>query len=177
MPSLFTEEKPDDGHDYVRIYGNLNGKRTYRWLRRDYVKPVENLDKFKVFISKADGAAGQIGKPVPARIIGRPVVVEPGVGCTETYIAIGGQNAIEEACAIAKYVQTRRFLRTIIGVLKVTQNYAQPTWRYVPPQDFTAASDIDWAKSIPEIDVKLYNKYGLTQTEREFIESHVCPMG
>lgn len=176
MPSLFTEEKPDDEHDYVRIYGNLNGKRTYRWLRRDYVKPVENLDKFKVFISKADGAAGQIGKPVPARIIGRPVVVEPGVGCTETYIAIGGQNAIEEACAIAKYVQTR-FLRTMIGVLKVTQNYAQPTWRYVPLQDFTAASDIDWAKSIPEIDVKLYNKYGLTQTEREFIESHVCPMG
>lgn len=66
MPTLFTESKPEDGKKYVKIYGNLKNERVYRWFRCDYIVPVMNLHKYKVFISKADGAAGQIGKPVPA---------------------------------------------------------------------------------------------------------------
>lgn len=175
MPLLFTESKPADGKRYVRIYGNLKNKRVYRWFRQDYLLPVKNLDKYKVFISKADGAAGQIGKPIPARIIGRPMVMEPGVGCTETYITIGATDTEAEAEAIAKYVRSK-FTRTMIGVLKVTQNYAKPTWNYVPLQDFTPASDIDWSKSIQEIDQQLYKKYGLNKKEIQFIESHVKEM-
>lgn len=175
MPLLFTENKPEDGKRYIRIYGNLKAKRVYRWFRQDYLLPVKNLDKYKVFISKADGAAGQIGKPIPARIIGRPMVMEPGVGCTETYITIGATDTEAEAEAIAKYVRSK-FTRTMIGVLKVTQNYAKPTWNYVPLQDFTPASDIDWSKSIPEIDQQLYKKYGLDEKEIQFIESHVKEM-
>lgn len=135
MPDLFTEDKPDDGVEYIRIFGNLKNQRVYRWVRSDYVDPVMNLQKYKVFISKADGAAGQIGKPIPARIIGKPMVMEPGVGCTETYITIGAVDARGEAEAIAKYVMSR-FARTLLGVLKVTQNCAKPMWRYVPLQDF-----------------------------------------
>ena len=137
--------------------------------------PVKNLNKYKVFISKADGAAGQLGKPIPARIIGRPIVMGPGVGCTETYITIGATETEEEAEAITKYVKSK-FARTMIGVLKVTQNYAKPTWHYVPLQNFTATSDIDWSKSIPEIDQQLYKKYGLDEKEIQFIESHVKEM-
>lgn len=175
MPLLFTEDKPEDGKRYVRIYGNLKTNRVYRWFRQDYLLPVENLNKYKVFISKADGAAGQIGKPIPARIIGRPLVMEPGVGCTETYITIGATDTETEATAIAKYVKSK-FTRTMIGVLKVTQNYAKPTWHFVPLQDFTQDSDIDWSKSIPEIDQQLYKKYGLDEKEIQFIESHVKEM-
>lgn len=43
-------------------------------------------------------------------------------------------------------------------------------------QDFTAESDIDWTKSIPEIDQQLYKKYGLDQSEIDFIESKVKAM-
>ena len=43
-------------------------------------------------------------------------------------------------------------------------------------QDFTDASDIDWSKSIHEIDLQLYKKYGLTAQEVEFIESKVKEM-
>lgn len=175
MPDLFTEDKPDDGEEYIRIFGNLKNKRVYRWVRSDYVESVMNLHKYKVFISKADGAAGQIGKPIPARIIGRPIVMEPGVGCTETYITIGAADSRDEAEAIAKYVMSR-FARTLLGVLKVTQNCAKPTWRYVPLQDFTSSSDIDWTKSIPEIDQQLYVKYGLDEKEIRFIETHVKEM-
>ena len=46
----------------------------------------------------------------------------------------------------------------------------------VPLQDFTASSDIDWSKPIPEIDAQLYAKYGLAASERRFIESMIKPM-
>jgi hypothetical protein len=50
-------------------------------------------------------------------------------------------------------------------------------WSLVPVQDFTSTSDIDWSKPIPEIDQQLYEKYGLTDEEIDFIESHVKEMG
>lgn len=39
-----------------------------------------------------------------------------------------------------------------------------------------ANSDIDWSKSIPEIDKQLYKKYGLSAEEIDFIEKMVKPM-
>lgn len=45
----------------------------------------------------------------------------------------------------------------------------------VPLQDFTASSDIDWSRSIPDIDRQLYAKYGITDYQA-FIESMIKPM-
>ena len=65
----------------------------------------------------------------------------------------------------------------MLGVLKVTQgNKTKHVWSKVPLQDFTADSDIDWSKSIPEIDQQLYKKYGLSQEEIDFIETRVKAM-
>lgn len=64
----------------------------------------------------------------------------------------------------------------MLGILKVTQDNNKGVWQYVPLQDFTSASDIDWSKSIHEIDLQLYRKYGLDEKEIEFIESHVKEM-
>lgn len=64
----------------------------------------------------------------------------------------------------------------MLGVLKVTQDNPPEKWKYVPLQDFTSASDIDWSQPIPKIDQQLYKKYGLDETEIEFIESHVREM-
>lgn len=47
---------------------------------------------------------------------------------------------------------------------------------YGPLQDFTENSDIDWSKPVSEIDQQLYAKYGLTQEEIDFIETHVKEM-
>jgi hypothetical protein len=46
----------------------------------------------------------------------------------------------------------------------------------VPNQNFTSKSDIDWSKSISEIDIQLYNKYGFTEKEIDFIESMIKPI-
>lgn len=64
----------------------------------------------------------------------------------------------------------------MLGVLKVTQDNPVSTWAKVPLQDFTANSDIDWEKSVADIDQQLYAKYGLDNTEIQFIETHVKKM-
>lgn len=43
-------------------------------------------------------------------------------------------------------------------------------------QDFTSSSDIDWSKSISDIDQQLYRKYNLTQEEIDYIENTIKPM-
>ena len=64
----------------------------------------------------------------------------------------------------------------MLGILKVTQDNLARVWTYVPAQDFTSASDIDWTKPIPQIDRQLYAKYGLSDDEIDFIEANVKPM-
>ena len=64
----------------------------------------------------------------------------------------------------------------MLGVIKVTQHNPKETWRLVPLQDFTSASDIDWTQEIEQIDRQLYRKYGLTPQEIAFIEEKVKPM-
>ena len=49
-------------------------------------------------------------------------------------------------------------------------------WRNVPIQDFTPASDINWTKSVNDIDTQLYRKYGLEENEIGFIEKMIKPM-
>ena len=64
----------------------------------------------------------------------------------------------------------------MLGVLKITQHVTPECYKFVPLQGFTQSSDIDWSKSIHEIDLQLYRKYGLDEKEIEFIESHVKEM-
>lgn len=90
-------------------------------------------------------------------------------------MSIGRFKTIEEANAALKYVKTK-FSRALLGVLKTTQHNPPITWRLIPLQDFTPASDIDWSKPIPDIDKQLYAKYGLDDDEISFIESHVKEM-
>lgn len=174
MPALFTDKKPNDGHEYIQIFGLLKGERYYKWFRRDYVKEVPNLLKYKVMIPKANGS-GAIGEVLSTPLCGVPLCGVPLCGFTETFISIGETDSRDEAEATLKYVKTK-FARTMLGILKVTQNNAKPTWKYVPLQDFTPDSDIDWSKSISDIDQQLYKKYGLTPDEINFIETHVKEM-
>ena len=97
------------------------------------------------------------------------------IGFTETFISVGEVNNKGEAEAILKYVKSK-FARTMLGILKITQDNTKPVWRLVPLQDFTSNSDIDWSQSIADIDCQLYAKYGLDDEEIQFIESHVKEM-
>ena len=172
---IFFDSKPDDGSEYIRILGLQNNRRVYKWVRSEYVTEHESLSKYKVFVSKSNGASGTLGD-VAARMISTPLLGTPFVGTTQTFLTIGSFDTEAEAKAALKYVRSK-FARALLGVLKVTQDNTSEKWKYVPLPDFTSASDIDWSKTIPEIDQQLYKKYGLDETEIDFIESHVKEMG
>ncbi|MBR5652780.1 MAG: Eco57I restriction-modification methylase domain-containing protein [Prevotella sp.] len=175
LPHIFYEEIPNDGFLYIRMLGRCDGNRAYRYIRRDYVNNVINLEKYKIVLARADGAAGTIGNPIPARVIGNPTIEPPMTGTTESFLSIGSFTNKNEAKAALLYVKTK-FVRTLLSILKTTQDITPDKWAYVPLQDFTPSSDIDWSKTIPEIDKQLYRKYGLTKEEIEFIETKVKEM-
>ena len=169
IPEIFHDNFVKDGNDYIRILGRDNGVRAYKYIRRDYVNKVDNLDFYKVFIPQANGN-GYFGETVSM-----PLIAEPGVGHTETFISIGKFKKKKDALATVKYIKTK-FARMLLSLLKVTQNGNKPVWRMIPLQNFTDKSDIDWSKSVAEIDQQLYKKYGLTIAEINFIESKVKEM-
>lgn len=169
LASLFSEEKPEDGHEYVQFLGLLKAKRTYRWLRKDYFNYVESFDSYKVFLPAANGS-GALGEVLSTPVIGLPVI-----GHTETFLSIGNFKVLSEAESCMTYIKSK-FCRTLLGVLKITQHNSAEKWKYVPLQDFTPNSDIDWSVPIPQIDQQLYRKYGLNEQEIEFIETHVKEM-
>ncbi len=173
MPQVFLESRPAKG-EYIELIGRLNGERISRFIRRNWLDESEYLDCYKVFVPEANGT-GAIGEVLSTPLIGEPLIGEPLIGSTDTFISVGRFSASGEAENCMKYIKTR-FARTMLGVLKATQHNTKATWRYVPLQDFTMSSDIDWSCTIYEIDKQLYSKYGLTKPEQKFIESMIKPM-
>lgn len=148
----------------------VNGKRGKKYCHRRYLKEThKSLYKYKVLVPKATGS-GKFGDAFPEMII-----VQPNVAFTQTYISIGMFDEEADAINLSKYLKTK-FSRALLSVLKVTQDNLPAVWRYIPKQDFTASSDIDWSKSVHEIDLQLYSKYDLDEKEIEFIETHVKEM-
>ena len=115
------------------------------------------------------------GSGVFGEILSSTIIAEPGVGYLQTFIGIGQYDNEIEAHNTKKYIYTK-FTRAMLGILKITQDCPGPKWAYVPLQDFTPDSDIDWGKSIHEIDLQLYKKNDLDEEEIEFIETHVKEM-
>lgn len=170
LAEIFYEINPNDGYDYVTMIGLLNGKRTKRYVRRDYIREnSKTLDKYVLLLPKANGA-GNFGEVLaPAEIAAK------GEAYTQTFIGIGAFDS--EYCThnVEKYIKTK-FARAMLGVLKITQDCPAPKWKFVPLQDFTDNSDINWNTSIANIDKQLYKKYDLSHEEINFIETHVKEM-
>ena len=158
-------ESDKKSKDYIQIVGRQNNERVNKWVLKDFIEDNGNLHVYKVILPAANGS-GAIGE----------VLSTPLIGHTQTFISIGNFETYAEAEACFKYIKSK-FARAMLGIKKVTQNNkTKETWSKVPMQDFTNKSDIDWSKSIPEIDQQLYKKYGLSQEEIDFIEKNVKEM-
>lgn len=170
---LYAEDHPEGDVPYIQLLGVIKNRRNYRWIRSEYITGPGSLDRYKVAVPAANGSGSTTDFFGVA--LNRPTVLGPGVGVTQTFITIGSFDTEAEAQACLKYISTK-FARAMLGVLKATQHNPAATWKHVPNQDFTDASDIDWSRSIPEIDAELYAKYGLDADEIAFIEEKVTPM-
>mgnify|MGYP003310157287 CR=1 FL=1 len=76
---------------------------------------------------------------------------------------------------LLKYLNTK-FVRFLLLQALTSIMITNVMFQFVPLQDFTPQSDIDWTKSIADIDKQLYAKYSLTEDEISFIESMIKPM-
>lgn len=164
---LFTDNEIEDS---IKVLGIQKNKRTWKYIAAKYVDMShENINTWKVFVPRANGS-GALGEVLSTPLIGQPLI-----GHTQSFISIGSFSTEQEAEACLKYIKSK-FARVLLGVLKVTQDNDRGVWKYVPLQDFTSMLDIDWSQSISDIDKQLYAKYGLDEEEISFIETHVKEM-
>lgn len=134
----------------------------------DVKKNFKEVNQYKVLIPEA-------GNP-GSTIIGNPRISEPGSCSSNTYIvAIAEKTNLQICKNILSYLKTQ-FLRFLLSLKTTTQHMPPKAYSFVPLQDFTEKSDIDWSKSVAEIDQQLYKKYNLSDQEIAFIESMIRPM-
>ncbi|CVU17568.1 type II restriction endonuclease [Streptococcus pneumoniae] len=148
----------------VALLGRIGSERVYRYINKKYLDLPETFENYNVFVPEANGS-GALGE----------VLSTPLIGHTDTFLSIGNFKTKFEADACIKFIKTK-FARVLLGVLKVTQHNSRKTWYYVPLQDFTVNSDIDWTQSVADIDLQLDQKYDLSPEEIAFIENHVREM-
>ncbi|MGQ7380696.1 Eco57I restriction-modification methylase domain-containing protein [Streptococcus suis] len=141
--------------------------------RAEITTKTEWIDCWKVLTARANNIGTELNDDNFNTII-----AGPGTICTETYIVLGADLDLTEQQAhnLSNYMKTK-FARLLHATAKSSQDAARTTYKFIPLQDFTSHSDIDWSQSIAELDAQLYRKYRLSDDEIEFIESKVKEMG
>ncbi len=159
-------QKDDDWE----VIGLLKGKRVRRFIPQTALKKnYEGAMAYKVLLPRANGS-GVFGEVFSTPMLGAPMLI-----ATDTFLQVGQFDNTNEAESLLKYVKTK-FFRAMVGVKKTAVFNYKDAFMFVPQQDFTNNSDIDWTKSTPDIDQQLYKKYGLSQEEIDFIETRVKAM-
>ena len=152
--------------NHTKVYAN----HCIGYIKTSKIKSgLDYINKWKVILPEAIGS-GDMTKDVC-----KPILSEPNSINTETYIMNGPYKTETEAINVIKYIKTK-FFHFMLGLKKVTQHTTSKVYQFVPIQDFTNNSDINWDLSSAHIDKQLYAKYGLTEEEIEFIESMIRPM-
>lgn len=141
------------------VKGNKGGaKRLVGYVDKSF--PTQNLDeidKYKIFFSYA--------YTTTATVPPQPILAEPDEIATETFLRIGAFNTKGEAESCLSYIKTK-FFRALLFFNRAQKNASTRTFNLIPLVSF----DRLWT------DAELYDKYGLTQDEIDFIESMIKPM-
>lgn len=144
----------------IKFYYNGWQKEGLGYIKKEKIRKNKDMvNDYKVLITKAWGI-GDMSKDWL-----QPILVEPNSCCTETYLVVGPFATKQKAENVIAYTQTK-FFHLLVSLIKITQNAMKKVYQFVPLQDF----------SEPWTDEKLYEKYGLTQEEIDFIESMIRPM-
>jgi type II restriction enzyme len=80
---IFFQEKPNDGEEYVSIFGLFNKKREALWIRRTYIDVPQNFAAWKVLLPKASGN-GDYGEPLAGTAIAPKYM-----GHTQSFVSMG----------------------------------------------------------------------------------------
>lgn len=150
------DQRPGD----IALHYNRSGKRLVGWIAREHItKSAHLVDTWKVMVPAAYGERGAR----PAKILGPSFITSSPSVCTQTYLFFFASSA-DEAESVQSYLKTR-FFRFLVSLRKITQHATRATYTWVPVQDW----DRKWA------DEALFEKYGLTLEEIEFIKTSIRP--
>lgn len=153
----------------TKLYHIQKLTRKIEYVDRSLIKKNERyIDSVKVLIP---GASGTGNDPY---VLGKPICAPRNSVCSQSFLFVPF-NDNTEAENFLKYVKSK-FFRILVSAVKISQSAPKRVYKFVPLQDFTENSDIDWSKSVAEIDQQLYKKYNLTDEEITFIESMIKPM-
>ncbi len=157
-------------HDPIICYGK--GKKIGYLERYEISKNLNWVDCFKVYTPRANNIGTELNDDNFNTFIGEPKTI-----CTESYIVLGVDLDLDKESAgnLCKYFKTK-FARFQHSIGKASQDATSKTYKFVPLQNFTSDSDIDWSMSVQDVDKQLYTKYNLSQDEIDFIESMIKPM-
>ena len=167
--SDFSDNKTDE---FSIKYYTKQSSKGYGWISFDVIPKNKNyVNCEKVFIPAAGGSGND------SKVLGNPFYGEVNSVCSQTYLIIGHQQNLskKECFNIINYIKTK-FFRYLISVKKKTPNGPRMVYEFVPLQNFKDDSDINWSKSINNIDEQLFKKYKLNKDEIEFIDSNIQEM-
>jgi hypothetical protein len=168
-PNIFRSSKKGI-ESSVDCYGK--GQKIGYVAVKAITKNTEWISKHKVFTPRANNIGTELNDDNLNTFIGKPNTV-----CTESYIVVGINLELKKISALnlCKYFKTK-FARFQHSVGKASQDATSKTYKFIPLQDFKTDSDIDWSKSIEDIDKQLYEKYKLSKEEIDFVEKMIKPM-
>lgn len=112
----------------------------------------------------------------PGNVLTNIKAIGPRQVASETWSLIATFDNEEETVNCKKYVLTRFFRFLANQTVNVKATVTKNAFKYIPIQDFTSSSDIDWSQPLDNIDEQLYKKYGLSDDEIAYIESMIKPM-
>lgn len=184
LPSLsakVSSQKPFGLRTYVKP--DKEGELVLRWnkgkgpIKRENVTAgKEMIDKTKVIVSRVFFEhAGQANKDGTYRVLSVLETMKPGEVCTETYVVIDSFDQKEEAENLLKFLKTK-FARYLILQAASSIMITKTSFIFVPQLDFGSTSNIDWSKSISEIDKQIADYFGLSKTESEIINKTIREM-
>ena len=151
--------------------------RGHGYISKNELKDNEELfGSYKLLMGKVlSGHIGETDMNGQVKVIATIKTAKPQEVSTDSYLVVGPVTGLTEVNNLYSYFRTK-FLRFLLLQSLASMNISRANFRFVPLQDFTFNSDIDWSKSISEIDAQLYAKYGLSEEEMAFIESMIKPM-
>lgn len=149
----------------VPLYYIRNMKRARGFIARTEVtKSAHLVDKWKLLVPKV-GSGREREKAGVDIVLGPPQLAPAPSVCTQSFLFFYIDSEAE-ALSVRSYYATR-FFRFLVSLRKITQDATHSTYLWVPLQTW----DRTWT------DVELYEKYGITAEEQEYIESLIRPMG
>lgn len=143
----------------------------------DIEKKEVSLDKYHVMISQTSAEhAGEPSADGMFRVLTKTMrVMVPNDVCTHSYIYAGDFDKKTDASNLLTYLKTR-FVRFLVLQALTSIHLSRSTFIFVPQQDFTLHSEIDWSQGIANTEAQIYKKYKLTMDEVKFIEAMIKPM-